>query len=296
MLECLIERLPPELVEWRSASVVRAEFETTLNDHLARCTDLEAAKAQAEAIGLGEPRDHLQRIVPVDDARVLAGIRFFGGDPTKPFVDLEAWTDPPLDLVRATDAAIEAFAVFNPTCSRVLCAGAAPPCARARADQAIAAAPLRVVAANADDRVTLIDADVEEAATFVASAYTAFKQRNPGLADLVFPSGTEELDACRSSGRLCWWLAEGERVGLIAVERSTWMGMDGWLMIEEVADPSSSVRSTAALAQKRLASELMPELPGGTLFGTIDAANAASRRAAERAGRREIASWWFIER
>lgn len=270
-----------------------------LDEQIQRITDRDFAAKFHGIIGLAAPDDYLARLIEVDGERLLCGIRFYGGDPSKPFVDVLGMTGDGIDLSRAWEAATGAFSVFSPPRVRVF--GASRPVAREELtpteDQVLAVARCADMAAHGGpERVQLVDADPDEAAEFVRAQYEALRARDPELGSRVFASERDELARCANDGRLAWWMIDGERAGVIAAVRTREFGIDGYLMIEEVVAPAYAGRGSAAVAQRALAAEFERLEPGSVLMGTIDASNTASRRTAQRAGRREIASWWFIAR
>ncbi len=297
---------------YRNAAAIERDHATFLDEQLGWCTDHALAARRAAGIGTGTPADFLNRGLPVGDEHVLAGLRHFGGDPARPFVDLLAWTGR-LDLRAALAATAEAWSAVAPPRARIagpaddvrapgpraeaLDRGDVPVTTDVRAvagslAEMLAAPPPRDLAG-----IELEDADVDEAVRFVAAGYAALAARAPELVDRVPPSDRDRLAACRADGRLVFWRAGGERAGLLAIERSTgWLALDGWLLEEEVAHPDWAGRGTAAAAQRRLAERLVAngEVPGLVLAGTIDVANGRSLTTARRAGRRPLAAWWFV--
>lgn len=297
-------RVPPAFAQWRDPAVIEREWDEEFGVQLGRCTDMGHAKSFAGLIGRGAPADYLQRVIDVDGAQVLCGVRFLGGDAAQPFVDVIAWTGACPPLARVAEAVVGAYGVFDVRCARVFDAGTGAPSVgdgwRVRGDQAVCGAPLGVVAQSDAGRgsasVELEDAQPDEADAFVREAYAAFRARSVELAERVPPTDLEGLAECEGKGRLSWWLIDGARAGLIAVSRETWFGLDGYLVMEEVVSGAHLGRGSAALAQRALARELALESPDLTLFGTIDCANEASLRTAARVGRAAVATWWFIER
>lgn len=302
MLACLLLAAPVELRRWGGADAVRRAWAEMLDEQLSWCADEAFARLRADRIGLATAREYLQRVIDVGGARVLCGIRFYNLDPARPFVELIAWTSPEVDLAAAARAAMESFGVFEPGSARVFLAGTSPPAVGAgcsvSGDAVLCAETLRAIVGSPPplntERVTLIDAAIDTAEEFVAAGYRALAQRSPEIARCIEPADREQLAVCSADGRLAWWLLDGEVAGLIAVRRERWLGLDGYLMVEEVAAPGQVGKRTAAAAQRRLAESLAQADAGLPLFGTIDLCNHPSRRAAAGVGRREIGAWWFV--
>jgi hypothetical protein len=301
LLGVLMQSLAPAVLPWSDEATLQADLTAMLDDQLSRRADLPAAEAFHAAIGLLSPPDYLSRVVPVGAAWVLCGIRFYGGDRDRPFVELIAWTERALDLFAAADVAMDAFAAFQPTCARVLLPEGVRLSTRdgrsVRADQVLLVARAgEMTPADRSAQVALQDAPVDEAAAFVAERYAELALRDPALAAHVPASTREQLEECAATGRLAWWMVDGARAGLIGVARGKMLGLRGYLVIEEIVAPAFRGRGTAAAAQCELASEISQADPQALIFGTIDAVNQASLRTARRAGRDAIATWWFLDR
>lgn len=225
----------------------------------------------------------------------LAGIRFLNGDPDKPFIDLEASTG------RVTSqmcrAAFDAFDMFGPRSVRYHLPGIQPPrlgdgwCPTA--DQHVVVGYLSDLVPR-DGSVTLKNADPVEAERWLPQAYAGFPFRSASLAARVAMSDAEQLNDCATTGRLCWWQIEGQRVGLIGVSRTLDHGFDGYLMTEQVVDSPFVGRGSAAVAQGKLITSLRTENPDVALFGTIDASNTPSLRTAAANGRVIHGTKWFL--
>jgi hypothetical protein len=300
--------VPEDVVRWAAVDgdgdavprIVLADLDTQIE----RCNDDAFGEMFHGKIERGEPGDYLQRVMRVGDASVLCGIRFYGGDPGRPFVDLLAWDDAGLNLLKAGRAAAAAYAVFAPERARVLLPGRGLPPALdgvpATCDQMLhAALPASMVEAPAPagtDRVLLEPASADDAEAFAQVAYEAFRARSPELADRVPIAERSDFELCERGGLLAFWTIDGERAGVIAAERTQWQGLDGYLIDEEVVGERFAGLGSATCAQRRAAEWLVDRGEGNRpLFGVIDGLNAASLRTAAKAGRPAISGRWFIE-
>ncbi len=163
---------------------------------------------------------------------------------------------------------------------------------RVEGDQLLAAARAgAMVGSGVDTDVGLEPARVDEAGRFVRAGYERLAAADPELRARVFPASEEDLAGCAEAGHLWWWTLGGERAGLLAARMDAVLGLGGLLMVEELVDARFAGRGTAAAAQRAVAKCLPAEM---LVLGTIDMSNVASRRAARRAGRVEVAGWWFV--
>ena len=221
-------------------------------------------------------------------SRRLCGLRLFGGDASKPFVEVVATTAP---LDQSIDCAANVFARFNPIAVRIESAGEMrPPSARMLVPDTLVYAERAAAIARSGSAVELELASLQDAERFVVECYAAFAESEPDLVGRVPPASREELEECAHEGTLGWWLLGDERAGLIGVCPATLGGLAGMLIVEECVHPAFRGRGSAAMAQRAVAAQL-PRTD--VLMGTIDASNHASRRTAQAVGRRVVSQTWF---
>lgn len=292
--------LPSYLAFMDQRSAERA-LDAAIDLELDRLGDLAFAESFAASIGLGSPSDYLPRCLDVDGAPLLCAIRFFGGDPARPFVELFAGERLEMNFGEAALAAMRAYEMFKPTCARIIMPGGRKPDAGpgwvAVQDQVLLVGRLAdMTAGRAEPRlgVTLVPAAHAEAEEFVREGYARIARVDPALRSRLFPATAEELGDCASHGHLWWWMLDEERAGIIAARPDSLLGIAGLLLVEELVVARFAGRGTAALAQRELAARAWAADPDGLMIGTIDAMNAASRATARRAGRSEVLSWWFL--
>lgn len=261
-----------------------------------RRDDAAFARAFANArAATGQPEDaFLHRVFRVGQAELLGGVRFYGGDTARPFVDVLAWTEEP-EWPAVAGAVAAEWSAFAPEAWRVLLADP-PPGAPARLDQGVHLARVGDMPAPAAADVGLDPAvDPGEAAAFVADGYAAAIAAQPDLAGEIVAADDDTLAGCQRDGTLNWIVAGGVRAGLIATAPGEIEMLTGEVVVEEVVAADFRGRGLAATAQGLLAQTLGADDPGRVLLGTIQANNEASRRAAETAGRKALLSYWFVD-
>lgn len=290
-----------EIIEWSGEERVLQTLREELDHEFSRLTDQAFAEEFQGVIGVGQPGDYLSRVVEADGVRALAAIHFYGGDPTKPFVNFPALDGQPTVWGDLVEAALFAFEVFRPRVCRLQSAGLASPLdeagVRVVGDQVIVAERVRNSKAGLPGAgaISLRDAEPQQALEFVSRMYEQHLRLNPKLAGRLEAATLDQLQGCSEHAALAWWCVDGEIAGLIAAMPDSGFGIDGWVVMEEVVDPKFSGRGSAALAQRELAGRIFAKDQDAVLFGTIDFVNTASRRSAARAGRKEIAGWWFVQ-
>lgn len=268
-----------------------------LNQQLSRCTDPDFAALFADHIDLPGiyPADYLHKIIPTPSGALLGGIRFYGQDITKPFVELLAWTGP-IDLPAWRAAITTAWAEFKPERFRVLATNQ-PDFAGAVLDQSIHVGRAGAMAQRATDNGLALQScpHPAEAAAQVAAWYQAFAIDHPTLAAELHPADTAELTACQATGTLDFITIDGAIAGLIATEPGPIDWLHGHVMIEEILAPAHRGRGIAAQTQRLLAARLATTHGSETLItGTIHRLNVASHRTATSAGRTALMDYRFL--
>jgi hypothetical protein len=246
------------------------------------------------------PADYQVRALPVARGWLLCGIRFRGGDLAWPFVEVLADHDP-LDLDEARRVVRASFQGFAPGHLRAWQLSA--PGARladapdAYVDAAVWAARVADLQARARPAgcAALHVAPVADDGWLarVEAAYAAFHAVRPGLAQDVSIEPPETLNAAREAGLLLEArAADGAWLGLVGAMPDAWLGLDGWLVVEEILVPTAWGRGLGPALQRHLIDRL--PRPDGILFGSIHGANQASWRTAAACGRAPVTAAWFI--
>lgn len=281
--------------EWLDA----AELETTVDDWFAdqcsRCTDEAWGRRFAEHCpvpGAGA-RDYSQRWIEVDGDWHLFGIRMQGTNIDRPFVDLVA-TSAAGCTRQAWEAAFDAYRVFSPTRGRVRGTLEPPPGgATATLDQVYVAGRVHTIAASGGAAELEPLDDLDEGNDFVRDTYAAWRERRSWMAGRVEPLPRDLLLEAQGKGTAWWIRGDGLRVGLVATTDSADREWSGHVVMEEIVAPAFAGRGWAARAQRAVAAELA-ERSHRVLFGTIDASNEPSIRAALAAGRRRVGAYWWV--
>ena len=228
--------------------------------------------------------DFAHRHVRTGRGDLLGGIRFFGQDVARPFVEVVAHG---LDLDRLRAVAASEWAAFSPLALRLLVPPAVALPGDAALDMTVHAARMGAMAPP-DGRARLGPIEPAEAHRLVVERHEAMEA---ALRRDVSPARLEDLERCAKHGILRAICAGGQTVGVLATEPGAVAFLSGDVVAEEVVAARFAGRGLAASAQGALAARGDPARP---LVGTIHARNAASRRTAERAGRAEVLRYVFL--
>ena len=268
-----------------------------LAEHMARIDDPAFAKLFTDHIDLPgiEPADYKHRLVRTERGSLLGGIRFYGQDTTRPFVEVVAHDFG--DWNALADAVASEWHPFAPLHLRTLGVHGHPLPPGAHVDMSIHLARYGDMAPP-DGRVTLASfGDVEDAVAMVARRYEELGGDDPALARNISAADPDDLRAWHRDGRLVaiHALVDGHRtvVGLFAAAPGSVEWIAGDEVNEEVIAKRYNGRGFAASAQAAWAARDGVDADR-LLVGTIDRLNVASRRTAERAGRPPVLDYVFV--
>lgn len=262
-----------------------------------RVTDRAFARLFSDHIDLQgiAPSDYNHRIVRSGGARLLGGIRFYGGDVARPFIEIVAHDFP--DWSRLADCAAAEWAGFAPSHLRLLVAANTSRPPNAHLDMSVFLARTRDVAPP-DGRVWLSPfATADQAMAMVDARFALLAREHPRLARNIAAAGADDIRSWHRGGHLlairAIWSGTATTVGLLAVAPGSVAWIEGDEIQEEVVARPFNGHGFAAAAQRVWAAR-KDRAPDRLLIGTIDRLNAASRRSAIRAGRAAALDYVFV--
>lgn len=230
--------------------------------------------------------------------RVWAGIRFKGGDLSRPFIEVAA------DFALGAEALAQlgprlsaTFAVFRPHALRAwrFEADGLPPWPGAELDQTYYVAPLAEVLAGdrppAPTAFQVVRATHLDWYDTVAAEFADFQAAHPSLADEIRFETRADLEDCLEAGLLFEAHAGATLAGVIAFDREPFFGLPGFLVREEFLLAPFRGRGLGTWLQRLAAAQLPAD---HLLFGTIHGRNIASRRTAAANGRVPLLSSHFV--
>lgn len=262
------------------------------------------------------PEEFGEAVIELDPGGfVLAGIRWFGGDRSQPFID--AWPSIPLrevaptsDRMRTVTASlVEHFRRFEPRHLLVWSRpGEWPPTpvptsgtggladvdVQLRSQYwigevtAILAAPDRSVDARLELRPLVDDSYFE----WYEATYRALHEDHPEMRRRVEVNDRETMRRSVDDELLFEIRVDGERAGLIAGVERELLGRSGAYFVELLLTSGYRGRGLAPLAQRRFIEHVEGRVD--FVWGTIDAGNHPSRRTARRVGRRMVREECFF--
>lgn len=256
--------------------------------------------------------DYAHRYVRTGVGSLIGGIRFYGHDIERPFVEVIAHDfgpgsgdDATLDaetLSALARVVASEWSAFRPLHLRFRVPPGVALLPNARVDTHVFVSRYGDMAPP-DGRVRLVPfkdvhglsaADV--AMGMVGERFGAMERDEPVLRRNVSPIEPDYLRELHEAGRLHAIMPSGAAapVGLLAVAPGGVDWIEGDEVMEEIVGQKYAGHGYAASAQATFAAR--PETPPDELLiGTIDALNVASRRTAERAGRANVMDYLFMK-
>jgi len=283
---------------WVHAEVPQTERFAALHEELewaltTAVIDLEFARQfAADAPSSGQPaRAYLNRWIEVtSDLSVLAGPRYRGRDPQRPFVTVDAASR----LITADDVAdlrcvlAEAFAAFAPGYVRVWTCNRPGDWPGTDYDLRNVAGRLRDLRRNTvPPGLTARSPESLHCYDRYAQIHREHVATHPEHAVHARLETREDLDELLAAGTVFDVVLHGQWVGLIAAEPSVQHGLRGAIVVELLLDPAVRGQGYGRHLSTLLAQHLQAP-DDWFLLGTIHRDNTASYKSAIAAGRLDV--------
>ncbi len=274
-----------------------ALLDVWLDRQVARISDPDFARFFSDHIDLPgiAPSDYTHRLVRAGASRLLGGIRFYGHDPARPFVEVIVHDFADWKALR--DCVTAEWRAFEPLHLRTLIAHGATLPPDAYVDVSIHLARYGEMAPP-DGRVRLTAFETaSEAIAMTEARYRDLAQADPALARNISPASPDEFHAWHATGQIKAIRARIGRieatVGLLAIAPGAVEWIEGDEVNEEVVARAYRGHGFAASAQRAWAAHADIN-PDRLLVGTIDRLNVASRRTAFKAGRDAVLNYALL--
>lgn len=268
----------------------RQRLQTWLDGELARTTDAAFARSFSDHIDLPGvvSDDYLHRVIRTAHGKLLGGIRFYGRDIGRPFIEIVAHSFDDPDRLR--DCVAREWATFAPSALRLTCRPGRLAGPHVQLDKTIHVARCRDMRAPAPQVVLAPFARAEDAISMVTARY---RELPPELARNITAAAEEDLRDWHANGEVHAVQSGESVVGLLAVAPGHIGWIEGEEINEEVVAVEHSGHGYAAHAQAYWAAHLAAD-GDRFLIGTIDRFNAVSRRTAQGAGRARVLDMVFV--
>lgn len=244
------------------------------------------------------PADFGEQIVFLGgEEKVICGIRHLGMNLEKPFVqvcpnfafqNLEEAKSIYSNHLRGHFRMFSPLwvQVYNPTGVGSEAGGALTLAARAEQIQAIKHE-------HALPALRLVDPGNDDYFKWYSESYDDFHSEFPEKRDWIQKNDLDLMQACREDGLLRVAKIDDEIIGIIAAERSPFLGYDGIYFVEILVAKNWRRRGLAKLMQQRFVEETCSDEV--VVWGLIDRSNEASIRTAKANGRRVVRGECFLK-
>ena len=133
----------------------------------------------------------------------------------------------------------------------------------------------------------------DAAIKLVENRYRDVESQNPALGRNLSAADPDEMRAWYDKGQVHAIAAQDRTVGCLAVAPGAIEWIEGYEIKEEVITTTHTGNGYADAAQAVWAADC--PAPDRLVIGTIDGRNIASRRTAERAGRKPVLAYVFLK-
>lgn len=264
------------------------------------------------------PEEFREAIIELEnDAAVLAGIRWFGGDRSQPFID--AWPSVGLPQIAPTCEAlrtllapvVDRFRRFEPQHLMLWSrpgewtpSPTEPPATRGGLEDVeiqlrsqywvgeVAEILRSPYPATVDAEVELLPLVDESYFEEYEATYRAFHEARPDSRTRVEVNDRETMRRSSEAGLLFEIRVDGEPAGLIGAVEEELLGRSAAYFVEILLTAPQRGRRLAPIAQRRFIERIEGRVD--LVWGTIDAANHPSHRTARRIGRRRVRDECFF--
>lgn len=297
--------MPQQLREWYTADQRRELAVKEMRPQAEHTADVDFGagfRDHLKPLGGPDMSDPLawanRRVEFADGHWCVAGIRFLGLDPEKPFVHVVATSVPPqLALLDAyAEQLHREFADFGPLAIRFELPN--PP-EDADIDQWIIAGLVsglrRKPRRPQHERVRLTPADPAETAGYADEVLGNVAKQLPEVRTWTEAATLEQLQRCADTGALREIEVDGRRAGIIAAARDDANGMRGFQVYEILLDDNARGRGLAPVAMQLLC-DVLPAHTGDMLWGTVHVGNGPSIGNALAVGREKTAAFVWVRR
>ena len=297
--------MPQQLREWYTADQRRELAVKEMRPQAEHTADVDFGagfRDHLKPLGGPDMSDPLawanRRVEFADGHWCVAGIRFLGLDPEKPFVHVVATSVPPqLALLDAyAEQLHREFADFGPLAIRFALPN--PP-EDADIDQWIIAGLVsglrRKPRRPQHERVRLTPADPAETAGYADEVLGNVAKQLPEVRTWTEAATLEQLQRCADTGALREIEVDGRRAGIFAAARDDANGMRGFQVYEFLLDDNARGRGLAPAAMQLLC-DVLPAQTGDTLWGTVHVGNGPSIGNALAVGREKTAAFVWVRR
>lgn len=298
--------LPPVVRSWVDEAELAADIRSRLDRAFGHVTDEKAAQAALDSLGLHQlsPLDVMSSSVETPDCMALCSVRFFGGDLSKPFLEVDGFATAPgreIPAIRDLRSAMtERYDALRPLALRFAhgpdtALGRALDRLGAEVDQYVYASPacnLTALGTPPPGVKVRAAADLSWYDTYLAE-YAALLAERPSLQSVIEAEEQETISDAVAQGLCALVEVDDALCGVVVGRRGRQVGIPCVTIIERMLFARARGRGLGAHMIAGFAG-LAAIGRQEVVSGSIAAGNFWSRVTAEKAGRLRIHTYRFI--
>ncbi len=306
-LEYAVAQTHPLIKSWYTPEELRDHWRTDVQrDAEEFFSDEFAAAFAGNCKTLGVPAAQFKhKLLETSTHRLIAGIRFFGMDINRPFVEVAQLNKPPesnAERDEITNLLRAEFALFKPTQWRVYQSSHLeyqfPDC---EGDKRYLLGQLQTINAlpkpEGLERIRLEPAqDLDFYPRYVAMYQSLFAER-PWMPDVSRQESFEDMRDYLTEDWLYEVFIDETWAGVTAVSPGFEVGAKGYYMIEIALEKTFRGQGLGVALQRRLVMLLAEKTTARSLalFGTIGAINTPMLKTATRVGRIDVGGYYWVK-
>jgi GNAT superfamily N-acetyltransferase len=303
-LKYALEQAHPLLLEWYGkktlTDLLLADVQRDACEFFTPNFAQKFASGKPAALGIA-PEFYKHRLLEVADRRLIAGIRFFGMDVKRPFIDVTRISKPlenQSQQLEISQLLSKEFAIFKPTRWRIFQASHLEyQFAGCNTDLRVVAGLLSTIKAQPKpsnfNQVELKPASNLEFYPRYQKLYQDLYAKHPWLSDVARTETFEDVEYYLEHDKVFEIFIDGVWAGITIAARDQEWGLKGWLMIEIALESSWQGQGLGVAVQRQLATRL-EDAGNDTLFGTIGAVNIPMQKTAAKVGRADLGGQYWV--
>jgi len=297
ILSTELEKVPEIIKSWQPASAIKKALQKEIDSNFKRMKDPAFGNSFYDYYYIegSTPEDYRHQVLKLSNGvEIMTGIRFFGLDLSKAYVELVHTNIVELDLNTLNEIAsaiVEKYAVFNPFAFRLLYNADLSkkfPVLKIEKDLHLytgkKSAIVQMDIPIKYDQITLQRPENTDFYSLYKGTLDFFIEENPGSEKYVFTLEKDELEKLLEMGTLFCTYIDDQWAGIMACDEASIQYLNGYLIVEECLTKKYRGKHFAAAIQRKMI-EMLPGNEQTLVFGEIHDENIPSRKTASRNGR-----------
>jgi len=301
-----LAKVPAIIKEWQPEEVIKASLKKEMKINFNRMNDASFGDTffDYHYVENSEPIDYRHLLLKLSDGKeIMTGIRFFGLDKTKAYVELVYTNFVEFDLETLKEIAQvikKRYRVFNPFAFRLLHSGDL-----VKQFQSLnikkdlhfytgkKSSIMQMEVPIKYEQIELRKPNDLDFYSLYMGTLDFYIEDNPGSEEYVFTLEKEELEKLNTMGSLFCTYIDEQWAGIIACDYLQMKYLEGYCIVEECLIDKFRGKHFAAAIQRKMV-EMLPGDMHTLVYGEIHDRNIPSRKTASKNGRITTGTNYFI--